>query len=223
MNRILLIVFILANISGCRFVVPGSSETSALQSRGAFSSGAPAWAKLPKNANTSLPAKSGIIPRTHTVPDGVSMSASANASSAVRPELGKGFEEKNKEVEDKTFNSTPKKKAVTSESSQEDSLMISPVKQIEKECPGSTNAVLDAVGTVSVQERIRKYLSLTRQCPSSAQLWVWLAKDYSSVRRYADARRCVQAALAIDPDNEEAKIVYKELTSAPGASTIRVP
>jgi len=222
MNRILLIVFILANSGGCRFVVPGSSETSALQSKGVFSGGAPAWAKLPNNANTTLPGKSGFMPITHTVPEGVSMSANSNASSAVRPELGRGLEEKNKEVVDKSYNSSSKK-AVSSASSQDEAIMSSPVKQIEKECPGSTKEVLDAVGTVSLQERIRKYLSLTRQCPSSAQLWVWLAKDYSSARRYSDARRCVQAALAIDPDNEEAKVVYKELTSAPGASTIRVP
>jgi hypothetical protein len=199
----ILILFLFLGVSACRFVVPGSSETAVLESRGAFSGGAPAWAKLPKESSNVLPGRSGIMSRTHTIPQGMSMSSAANASSATAPHVGRGFsrdDEASPETEDrfqrKVEVATPEDSAA-----ERDSI----IGRIEYECPGTESAVVSILKTESVQERIRKYLALTRKCPYSAEIWVLLAREYKDLKRYSDARRCLQAALAIDPEHEEAK------------------
>ncbi|HMO16620.1 MAG TPA: tetratricopeptide repeat protein [Oligoflexia bacterium] len=206
-----LVIFLM--IASCRFVVPGSSETAALGQRGAFSGGAPAWAKSTGDGVNTLPSASGIMPRTHTVPKQVSLSSTANASTATQSAIGRGLPDEREALAGdssaaQSGRSDPRlsKREVSKQEEKP-----SPILSLEKNCPGSERAVVDALKTELVSERIKKYLVLTRQCPSSPEVWTWLARDYYNTRRFSDARRCIQAALAIDPDNEDAKSLQDEM------------
>jgi hypothetical protein len=204
--------------SSCRFISPGSSETAELESRGTFSGGVPAWVKLPKEKTSVLPGRSGIINRTHTVPQGMSMSSGANASSAMASDVGRGFTREESDVASENTEALRKRTEVKDSIEETDS-QSNVILRIESECPGMEKAVVAALKTESVQDRIRKNLALTRQCPSSADIWLWLARDYQSVRRYADSRRCIQAALAIDPENKEANELYESLMKGQGSTS----
>jgi hypothetical protein len=208
-------ILLLLLSSSCRFVSPGSSETAALESRGTFSGGAPAWVKLPKEKSSVLPGRSGIMNRTHTVPQGMSMSSGANASSAMASDVGRGFTREESDVASED-SAALRRRPEVKDSSEETDSQSNVISRIESECPGIEKAVVEALKTEAVQDRIRKNLALTRQCPSSADIWLWLARDYQSVRRYADSRRCIQAALAIDPENKEANELYESLMKGQG-------
>lgn len=209
MNKIVIGLFLFLSVSSlgsCRFVAPSNQEVSSLNTSGAFSNGAPAWARLPKGQNTNLPQNAGIVPQTFTVPESVSLSANANSSSSVTAELGRGIEEDRTKVEklkvdEKRTLNRPGQVA------KGDSVLA----DLDKQCPGTEDLAVDALKTEDVQVRIRKYLSLTKRCPRSPDIWVWLAKDYKSLNRFSDARRCVQAALALDAGNAGAKELLLEL------------
>ncbi len=223
MLKILFFVLLLFSAS-CRFSAPGSSETAALESKGTFSGGAPAWAKLPKEKSNVLPGRAGMMGRTHTVPRGVSMSSAANASSATAPHVGRGF---TKEVagEDDKKESRNTRKVEVHNPNAVDPAQESVISRVEYECPGTESTLVDALKTEVTQERIKKFLSLTRQCPYSAEVWVLLAGEYRGLGRYSDARRCLQAAMSIDPDHEEAKKMYNSLqgSSSTGSSASGSP
>lgn len=192
--------------SACRFVSPSSQEVRELNSSGAFENGTPAWAQLPKGESVALPQNAGIVPQTFTVPESVSLSAGANSSSSVTSDRGKGFERVKKEeevraVDKKRTLNVPNEKQVTA----------SPLLRLEALCPGTEDFAASALQEEDVHMRIKKYLSLSKRCPRSSDVWVWLAKDYRLLNRVADARRCVQAALALDSGNVDAKKLSVEL------------
>jgi hypothetical protein len=193
--------------SGCRFIVPSKKDSTALNEQGTFGSGAPAWATLPKDQQIRLPANSGVIPQTFTVPEAVSLSANANASSSVSADIGRGIEVNKQQLVNeqklKLKNKQDAEKDVASDNSE--------IGKIEKECPGTENAVVDAIKTENTVSRIKKYLVLTKRCPTSSSVWLWLGKDYLSIGRANDARRCAEAALSIDPNNSDAKAFLSSL------------
>lgn len=228
MLKIFLILLLFFS-NACRFVVPGSSETAALESKGTFKAGAPSWAKLPKEKSNVLPARAGIMNQTHTIPSGMAMSSSANASPTTAAHVGRGFTEEAKgEVEiletEKSIRKTGSPSAATTSVQVQENVKSadnSVLGRIEHECPGVEKTVVDALKTESSNDRIRKYLSLTRHCPYSSEIWVLLAQEYHDLRRLADTRRCLQAALAINPDHVEAKKMYDSLSSSSGSAVTR--
>lgn len=214
-ENIITFLILLATIfthSACRFKTPGSSETAALESRGAFSGGAPAWAKLPKEKSTVLPGRAGIMNRTHTIPQGMSMSSAANASSSTSPSVGRGF---TKEVSENDGKKTSIRKVEVNDPNANMLTDKSVLSRIEYECPGTESLVVDALKTEDAKSRIQKFISLTRTCPYSAEIWFILAQEYQAVGRYSDASRCLQAALSVDPDHKEALEMQDSLTRNP--------
>lgn len=194
-------------LNSCRFVSPSNQEVRELNSSGAFENGAPAWAQLPKGESTALPQNAGIVPQTFTVPESVSLSAGANSSSSVTAEKGRGIvEESNKEVEKQEVH-----KKRTLNVPKEEAASKSPLAKLEELCPGTEDFAASALQEEDVQMRIKKYLSLSKRCPRSGDVWVWLAKDYRLLNRFSDSRRCVQAALALEPGNLEAKKLLVDL------------
>lgn len=192
--------------SSCRFVSPSNQEVRELNSSGAFENGTPAWAQLPKGESVALPQNAGLVPQTFTVPESVSLSAEANSSSSVTSDRGKGMERVKKEeavqsVEKRRTLNVPKENQVS----------VSPLLKLEELCPGTEDFASSALQEEDVHMRIKKYLSLSKRCPRSSDVWVWLAKDYRLLNRIADARRCAQAALALDSGNVDAKKLSAEL------------
>lgn len=208
--KFILSLILLLTFQACRFIVPTNKDSVALNERGAFGNGAPSWAQLPKDQKVNLPDNSGIIPQTFTVPEAAAFTAQANASSAVSANIGRGVE---LELRAPNGLSTEAKEEYLAKNTnkQEQVNEQSELGQIEKLCPGTETAVVDAIKTENVGTRIRKYLTLTKRCPSSANIWVWLAKDYQGLARYQDAKRCAQAALSIDSKNIEAQSILREI------------
>lgn len=198
--------------SSCRFIAPSTRDTTALNEQGVYNSGTPAWAKLPKNEQINLPANSGYLPETFTVPEAVAYSANANASSALAPQIGRGVEASNTNINTVDKKKNTIKNAITSTQEDSDS-RNSEIGKIESMCPGTESAIVDAIKTENVSTRINKYLRLTKRCPTSVSIWLWLAKDYSGIGRIDDAKKCARAALGIDQNNQDAINLIKELNN----------
>jgi hypothetical protein len=192
--------------ASCRFVSPTTQEVRELNSSGVYENGAPAWAQLPKGESVALPQNAGLVPQTFTVPEAVSLSAAANASSSVNAELGRGVDVSKDEIK---VQDSSNKRTLNNPIDKETS--SSPLTKLEQLCPGTEEIASKALQEEDVPTRIKKYLSLSKRCPRSSDVWVWLAKDYRLLSRISDARRCVQAALALEPQSIDAKKLSVEL------------
>ncbi len=79
-----------------------------------------------------------------------------------------------------------------------------PLDKIIEVCPSIEQELSKALITVEPNARIKKYESLTRRCPSSADLWIWLGNDYLAVGDYINANSCALKAFSIDARSKEA-------------------
>ncbi len=216
----ILFSFYLILISGCRFIVPNHQETVALNSRGVFNSAAPTWASGGSVGVSGLPKNSGLVPETFGVPESASFSALSSGSSAVAVNSSSpiirdsnGRPVLNKETDtsaDNTINS------IKTEEPKE----TSPLKRIDKVCPGIENDVISVIKTENTEQRISKYESITLTCVSSSDIWFWLAKDHLEVGNLSSARSAAQAALNLDQSNTEIKNFIEEINSGKYKSKI---
>lgn len=212
MKNIYSLIVFAALFSSCRFIPATNRETTALNEQGAYKSGAPAWAKLPKNEQVNLPANSGLIPETFGVPESVARTSEANASSSMSPYIGKGVEASQQAENKNQIKKNVKNSITGTESENLDN--NSEIGKIEASCPGTESALVDAIKTENVSLRIKKYIALTKRCKSSPSIWIWLAKDYAGLGRINDAKKCARNALAIDQNNSEALSLLKELNES---------
>ena len=86
----------------------------------------------------------------------------------------------------------------------------SPLQRISKLCPSVESETTDALTTTDLRARIRKYESLTNRCPDSADLWLWLGKDYEKAELPVKAGRCFERVLVLDASNKEASDLAAE-------------
>lgn len=203
----LLIGISAALFCSCRFKIPSQGEGQALAEAGSFPSGAPIWVKTPEGKDPARASNAGLIPRSYGAPQQV-QSARALAPQARGSERERLDEEEDRQLrEERRFGAR-----VPQEEGDGDLVEMeeeSPLDRINRVCPGTEDGVSDALGTVNATERIRKYEQLVRRCPSSADLWLWLGKDYQSAGRRQEARRAFERVLVIDRDNEAAKALLK--------------
>jgi len=207
LSSLISFIFLLSN--SCRFQVATKKDATALNEQGSFGGSAPAWASLPRDQKVRLPEDSGVLPQTFAVPESVSFTANANSSSSVSADIGRGLEiNKQQSVNEQ------KLKLKTQQEKDNESVNNSEIGKIEKECPGIENSLVDAIKTEDTKSRIKKYLVLTKRCSNSSSIWLWLAKDYSTLNRINDSRRCAEASLSIDPSNTEAKAFLNSLNQS---------
>ncbi|MFN8392052.1 MAG: hypothetical protein U0136_17305 [Bdellovibrionota bacterium] len=185
-------------LSSCQFKSPTVAEQKYLVEKGAFPAGTPGWIATPL-AGGALPGggsySGGLIPQTFTgsTPHqnrSAAPTAEESRSSAGTFKIPTALAEK-KEVED-------------------DKDASSPLHRIAKLCPSVESEVNDALITVDLKQRIRKYESLTLRCPQSADLWLWLGKDYSKDGEDVKAGRSFEKVLVIDATNKEASDLLTE-------------
>jgi hypothetical protein len=181
-------------LSSCQFKSPTIAEQKYLVEKGAFPGGVPEWLAAP-GPGGSLGAgralSGGLIPQTFTGP------AIENSKSApnVQQASSSGG----------TFQVPAAIAPQEKKPAEDDKAEKSPLGRIAKLCPSVESEVNEALITIDLLQRIRKYESLVVRCPSSADLWLWLGKDYEKNNQRVKAGRCFEKVLVLDPANQEAE------------------
>ena len=168
-------------LGACRFESPSVEEQQYLAGQGAFAGGSPAW------VSTAVQGKKApnLIPESFAAPD------------AIRGRLSSDLLDEQRQ---KSLELAAKEKAAPQKSVPD----ASPLNRINQVCPGVESSVNDALTTVDLNERIGKYASLTSQCSSAYDLWIWLGNDYLKAERIPEAKRAFDQALVLNPGNTEA-------------------
>lgn len=174
----------------CRFVVPGVPEQKKLMEDKTFPAGAPPW--IANRVDSVSNRQGGLIPQSYTPPMDVSGERPGVATAGPR-----GMETKEAQ-----------KRAGA-----ETSLAVSPLERISSFCPGTDDDVTSAMTTLDRTKRIEKYQSLTKTCPRSADLWLWLAVDYQKSEQFIPARRAYEQVLILDAHNDAARRGLAEVNS----------
>ncbi|MCB0321957.1 MAG: tetratricopeptide repeat protein [Bdellovibrionales bacterium] len=178
-------------VAGCRFKAPSTAEGRHLADQKVFAGAVPAWVNQTQEKRPTFAVKSGLVPQSYTVPTAVA------SSNRLGPD---GFTEEQGEGAERTEEGTRLGRAEQVERNDD-----SPLDRIEQLCPGLEASVSDALRTVNTPSRIEKYERLTRGCPASADLWLWLGKDYEAEGRLVEANRSFENVLVHDPGNEAAE------------------
>lgn len=187
--------------AGCTFRVPTVAEQEKLMEMGAFPTGAPGWispAARGEVAGATL--SSGIVP--------LSFSAQPGQTSAVAFSTGS--------VSSRAFETPPQPTLPgrTEESARKATAELSPLERISQDCPNIESAVTSALTTTESDIRIKKYETLTRRCPSSSDLLLWLAKDYLKIGNYSKATQSVESVLRMDNQHREARELLSDIRKA---------
>lgn len=192
------------SLASCKFRVPSPEEQDELLKRKTFPGGAPGWFS-PTTANSGVPQQpSGYI------------SNSLRGPAAIAPRVDEV--EIPKQLRDEEYRRIKAQQATQSVE------LKSPLDRIAKSCPSIEQDVNAAITTTDRNERVAKYETLTARCPSSPDLFLWLAADYMKAGRSMDARSTYEKVLVLDSSNAEAKNgldeLNKSLTAQPTNSTI---
>jgi len=185
-----------AGLTSCRFKFPSVNEGQEFKRSGVFTDRVPAWVNQNRDEDPQLEVSLGALPQKAGSSATLRQSR-ANVPTgglAVQNELAEKLKERKEE-----FNRASQAEAVKTVDEG------SPLGRIGSLCPGLESQVSDALTTTDAPARIRQYENLTRRCPDSADLWLWLGKDYQSVNRLAEASRCFERVLLIDSSNEVAQ------------------
>lgn len=182
-----LAVVVVAAAGGCRFVVPDIHEQQELAKRGAFAGGTPAWvATSNKGVSSAGRSSTGFLPESYSTD---------LSGTSVSPVYAAMTNDTKSQLADAQKAAAVRKAAEP---------MQGPLDRIAKACPGTEAEVNDALTTVEAPLRLEKYRALTRQCSASADLWIWNGKEYLAIGKLADAGRCFDQALVLEPQNIEA-------------------
>lgn len=232
-------LFACVSLAGCRFKVPNVGEGQEFARRGAFPEGAPSWVQVPPELGVQRTASAGIVPLNYSAPPVVKNSQASIPSGEMAPEPDptrdraamqrRSAQSAGTRMGARSDATSSKAEATSSmaetgspmaEATAPVSSAVSPIGEavgslakIDQLCPGTEKRVNDALTTTDMAERIAKYEALTARCPESSDLWVWLGKDYESMKMFSDAGRCYQRAIGLDPSNAEAKSLYDGLDS----------
>ena len=180
-------------LSGCRFTSPSVEEQEVLAQKGAFAGGAPAWSSMSnigRSKNELIPTEYG----TRSINDSTDRTFSASRNE--RFEQRAKLDELMKEEDTGAI---------------EDVRDSSPIARITALCPSAEQPVTEAITTTDRDARIQKYRRLTRSCPNSADLWLWLGRDYKDAGRASEARQALEQAAYLDPNNAEVKQLLSEV------------
>jgi hypothetical protein len=179
--RIFVSLLVLVTLSACSFSVPTEEEQMKLVQDPNFPGGAPPWFSNAAGGNASL--GNGIIPQTVTpVASLAARTAEVQYPLLVRSEdLAKAAE-------------TPAVAKATSS-----------LDRIANQCSGTEDAVNAALTNTNREAKIKQYEALTKKCPMSADLQLWLSQEYLKANKLIQARTGFEQVLVLDPTNEEAK------------------
>lgn len=178
------------------------AEQEKLMEMGAFPTGAPGWiSPAARGESPGAAMSSGLVPLT--------FSAQPSQSSAVAFTTGS--------VTSKAFEPPPKPllpQANAAAQTAKIKSLNSPLERIAANCPDIESSVSSALTTTEADIRIKKYEALTKRCPSSPDLWLWLAKDYLLTENFGKATQSAEAVLRIENQHLEARALLSEIRKA---------
>ena len=185
---------------GCSLRVPTGEEQEKLAASGAFASGAPAWVTGVKSPNRR---DAGAIPQGYL---GVLPRHSLSRLPNEHLE-----EHSNVAEQVKTHEEAAKIDSASAASFANKDAPDSPLARIEKLCPAVEPDVRKALVNTVLDERLAEYMSLSRRCSQSADIWGWLAKDHLAKGNAMSARAAAERAIDLDKRNGDAAAVLAEL------------
>lgn len=89
---------------------------------------------------------------------------------------------------------------------------VDPLSSIAQLCPHLERPLNDALTTVDDELQIVKYEALTKRCPNSAPLLMFLCEAYQRGKKSAATKRCLEQVLMLDPENPEATKMMADTT-----------
>jgi hypothetical protein len=188
--RIILTLLAVCSLTACSFSVPSRDEQSKLVQDKVIA-GAPVWFAN-AGAGTGAVAQNGIIPSTvQPLPSLEGRTVDVQYPMLVRAEEISKAQETKPVV-------TPK----------------SALDRIAEQCSGSENEVNAALTNVDRDAKIKQYEALTKKCPNSADLQLWLSNEYLKANKLVAARTGYGQVLVLDPTNEDAKIGISKVEKA---------
>jgi hypothetical protein len=176
------IIPLLLLLAACTLKVPSVEEQQELVRRRTFPGGVPAWFAAGAGGNAQI-ASGGFMPAMLSAPPAIQ----ARTEDVTYPVLVRADELKPQDVK--------------TGAEQE----LSVLDRINRECPGNEKEINQALTNTNRSERISQYQTLTRKCPMSPDLLLWLADDYRKAGQFIDARTTYQQVLVLDPASEKAK------------------
>lgn len=202
-KALVLLLVLGLSLLGCRIKSPSVAEQQALAERGAFPRGVPAWSSGAVAAAGAVGRQApGIIPTQYE--------RSSLPSSQDRPNINRAEVSRRAAM---TNTSSPLTEADALETS-DNRESQSELGRIEALCPGLESDVTSALTTVNIDDRIRQYRRLTSRCPESYDLWLWLAKDFYSAGRIAEAEKAANRVLSLDAGNSSASALITNIRRA---------
>jgi hypothetical protein len=198
------IALALISATSCRFQSPNASEGQHLVNTKVFPAKVPPWVMQSKDSPRQPVADAGLVPQSYSAPPIVKENAASVPNPVADTIEGKEIAS-TPATEEKAKAEKEKEKNPATLNPEESRKELSPLDRIALVCPGAESAVKDALQTAAVAARVQKYEKLTKRCPQSWDLWLWLGKDYESENKLAEAGRCYERVLTLDYENEVAQ------------------
>ena len=181
--RIFFSLLVICSLSACSFSVPSAEEQKQLVQDKNFVAGTPAWFVNSAGGQSGMVASNGIIPSAVApLP-----SLDARTTEVQYPMLVRSEE------------------IAKAEESQPVASAKSSLERISQQCSASESEVNTALTNIDRESKIKQYEALTKKCPMSADLQLWLSQEYLKVNKLIAARSGFEQVLVLDPTNEDAK------------------
>lgn len=202
---------------GCRFQMPSSSEGTTLASKGVFPGGVPSWVRQPEDGERFKASSSGVIPHGYTTPPAVQINSATIPDVNLETPPSTAERKRDASRERLAGADIDRTSEVAGEDEDESN---SPLARIAALCPGMESSVSEALRTEAQGLRIQKYEKLTRACPESEDLWIWLGKDYQSAGMLVQAMRSFERVLVVNSSNEEAQELLASVKKQLNSNTV---
>ena len=189
-------------LAGCSLRVPTPAEQAKLADDGAFPGGTPAWVSA---AVAGPSADAGSIPQHFKAP---------KATEAAQL----SYENEGERIVAEKVTAKP---AAPTTNNSEAEAADSPLNRITRSCPSVEADVRQALITPELDQRTKMYAGLVKRCPSSADLWLWLGKDYLAADDLDNATRSFEKVLTYDHDNAEAKSLLSNIGKRQQSATTK--
>jgi len=185
--RIFFSLLVICSLSACSFSVPSAEEQKQLVQDKNFVAGTPAW--FVNSAGGQSGGQSGMVASNGIIPSAVAPLPSLDARTA---EVQYPMLVRSEEIA-KAEESKPVASAKSS------------LERISQQCSASESEVNTALTNIDRESKIKQYEALTKKCPMSADLQLWLSQEYLKVNKLIAARSGFEQVLVLDPTNEDAK------------------
>ncbi len=195
--RVVCCVAVFIGVTGCALKFPTVSEQQYLIDQGSFPNTLPPWVYVQSSVGWPIKhAAVGLMP----------------PRLRARPRQTNSEREMENWVAGPVVRASRKKAQEVAKAGQEGSeKKASPLDRIASQCAGMERHVGQALTTTDLSERIHKFKTLTTNCPTSADLWVWYGQDLMRDQQLGAAGVAAEKAVVLDSSLPEATELLKKI------------